>query len=217
MHCWPERKFSCVRKTSATVVVASCLVMLLAAPAFAANADVHIVGGAPNPSSVTINEGDTVTIFNDDSVEHTIFAAGRAQAAIPPGDGHEFGPFQTGGEAGRFDYRVDQNGPAGTIFVQGPAPTTTTTTTRPTTTIAPTTTTSTTTTLPTTTTSESTTTTSSTSTSVESTTTTLAAVQTEPHDKETSNRLAVLGFALLVAGMGGLVIAMQRSRRRRAD
>ena len=215
MHCWPERKFNCVRKSLATIVVAWCLLALLAAPAAAANAVVRIVGGAPNPSTVTINEGDTVTIFNDDSVEHTIFAAGRPQATISPGDGHEFGPFQTGGEAGRFDYRVDRNGPAGTIFVQGPAPTTAPPTTRPTTTTAPTTTT-TTTTLPATTTSTSTTTTS-TSTTVESTTTTLAAVQTEPRDKETSSRLALLGFALLVAGMGGLFIALGRSRRRRVD
>ena len=206
-----------MRKTSATLVVASCLVALLAGPAHAANADVHIVGGAPSPATVTINEGDTVTFRNDDDVEHTIFALGQPQAApIPPGGAQEFGPFRTGGEAGRFDYRVDRNGPAGTIFVQGPPPTTTPPTTRPSTTTAPPTTATTT---PTTTTTTTTapTTTSATSTSVASTTTTQVASQTEPRDKDTTNRLAVLGFALLVAGMGGMVIALGRSRRRRVD
>jgi plastocyanin len=208
-------QLNCVRTSSAVAVAVSCLLIFLAAPANAATAEMHIVDGAPNPAQLTVDDGDTVMFFNDDDVEHTIFAAGRAYGdPIPPHGSELFGPFSTGGERGTFAYRVDENGASGAVIVRGPAttspPTTTappraTTTTRPTTTTASTATTATTATTSTTTT-----------TTVESTTTTGAVIVTTPGKKDSSNILAVLGVALLVAGIGGLVIALERGRRRRA-
>ena len=208
-----------MRKTVWTVVVASCLLTLLAAAsATAATTQVHIAGGAPNPAEVTIDEGDTVTFFNDDNVEHRIFALGQDQSGpIAPGSSLDVGPFQTGGQGGRFDYRVDQNGPAGAILVREPAtsPTSSTTsTTKPTTTTAKPTTTS------TTSTTTSTSTTVATTATTDTTTTTTTAVpvaQSDAKKKDSTNILAVLGVALLVAGIGGLIVAMQRSRRRSAS
>jgi plastocyanin len=207
-----------VRKPLATVAVASCLLMLFTAPARAASATVTIGGGgAPSPAQVTVDEGDSVTFFNGDNVDHAIYALGQNQSGpIAPGSSLDFGPFQTGGQGGRFDYRVDQNGPAGVIVVRGPGASTTTTVKPTTTTVKPTTTTATTapttttTTLATTTTSETTTTTTSTT-----TTTTVAAASSGKKD-DSPNVLAVLGFALLVAGIGGLIVATGRSRRRRS-
>jgi hypothetical protein len=40
-------------------------------------------------------------------------------------------------------------------------------------------------------------------------------IQSESPNKDSSDVQAVLGFALLVAGIGGLVVALERSRRRR--
>ncbi|MEY2422228.1 MAG: hypothetical protein QOI95_2295 [Acidimicrobiaceae bacterium] len=202
---WPTDHY--VRKLFAVVFVTSCLSAFLAAPAGAASTDVHIVGGAPSPSQVTVNEGDTVTFFNDDDVEHTIFAAGQPRGGpIAPHTGAEFGPFETGGERGTFAYRVDENGPAGTIFVQGPATSTSSSTS---TTRAPTTTTvtTTTTTAPTTTTAA----------PVASTTTSTTVVVVQPGapKQDSSNLLAVLGGVLLVAGIGGMVLVLERSRRQR--
>jgi plastocyanin len=203
-----------VRKAFAIVAVASGLLLLLAAPASAATTTVHIVGGAPNPAEVTIDEGDMVTFVNDDDIEHRIFAAGQPRGdPIAPHTSADFGPFQTGGQKGTFTYQVDQNGSAGTIFVRGPAPSTTpstTPTTRPTTTTAQPTTTATSTTVATTT-----STTLATTTSASSTTTTLLAVQSDSKKKGSSNVLAVVGFALLFAGVGGLIVAVGRSRQRR--
>ena len=198
--------------------MASCLLTLLvAAPATAANTQVHIAGGAPNPAEVTIDEGDTVTFFNDDDVEHRIFALGQDQSGpIAPGSSLDVGPFQTGGQGGRFDYRVDQNGPAGAVLVRGPAtsPTSSTTsTTKPTTTTAKPTTTSTTSTTTSTSTTVATTATTDTTTTT-TTTTAVPVAQSDAKKKDSTNILAVLGVALLVAGIGGLIVAMQRSRRR---
>jgi plastocyanin len=206
-----------VRKSLGAIVTAFCLLMLFTAPARAASTTVTIGGGgAPNPAQVTVDEGDTVTFFNGDNVEHAIYALGQNQSGpIAPGSSLDFGPFQTGGQGGRFDYRVDQNGPAGVIVVRGPGASTTTTTKPTSTTAKPTTTTTTTaptttaTTLATTTTSETTTTTTSTT-----TTTTVATASSGTKD-DSPNILAVVGFALLVAGIGGLIVAMERSRRRR--
>lgn len=187
-------------------MVAIFLVTLAPTPAAAATAEVHIVGGAPDPAQVFVDDGDTVTFLNDDDVAHTIYAAGQPRGnPIPPHTGAEFGPFQTGGQRGTFAYQVDQNGPAGTIIVRGTATSTSSTTTtlpvisttRPTTT--------TTTTAPTTTT--------TTSTTEQPTTTTTAAGRVTAHKKESSTVLAVLGFVLLVAGIGGLVVVVTRSRR----
>jgi plastocyanin len=201
---------TCVRKTPAIVVVASCLLTLLATPASAATTEVHIVGGVPNPREVTIDEGDMVAFVNDDNVEHRIFAGGQQRGdPIAPGTSENFGPFQTGGQKGTFAYSVDDNA-SGTIFVRAsvPAPSSTTTTSTPATT--------TTTTQPATTTSTTTTTTSTTlptTTTVASTTTATVAVQPDAKKKKSSNPLAVIGFALLVAGVGGLIVATERSRR----
>jgi hypothetical protein len=41
------------------------------------------------------------------------------------------------------------------------------------------------------------------------------AAQPDSKKKDSSNVLAVVGFALLVAGIGGLIVALERGRRRR--
>lgn len=204
-----------MRRSIAATAVAACLVALFAAPARAADHTVHIQGGAPNPAHLTVADGDTVVFVNDDGDAHTIFAAGAPRGdSIPPGGTGDFGPFETNGEGGTFAYQVDDGGASGAIVVPKSAttpPPTTPPTVRPTTTTVPATTTTTTTTTPPTT------------TSVPATTTTTAptfdskvVVPNPPRKKDSSNVLAVLGFALLAAGLGGLVIAVERSRRRRA-
>ena len=190
----------------------TCLLVFLAAPAHAATAEMHIVDGAPNPAQLAVDDGDTVMFFNDDDVEHTIFALGQPQAVIPAHDRTTLGPFEPAGA--RFDYRVDDGGAPGVIVVRGPdapppsppPPASTTTTTPRTTTTAP----------PATATTEDTTTTTSTSTTVAAIdSSTSVAADPKAGKKDSSNLLAVLGFALLAAGVGGLVIALERSRRRR--
>jgi hypothetical protein len=162
-----------------------------------------------------------VTFVNDDDVAHAIFAGGvqRGETIPPHGVGGPFGPFQTGGSRGRFDYRVDRNGPAGPIIVDpagAPAPSTsttasTTTTTRPTTTstspfatattAAPTTT--------TTTTIATTATTAATATASGS-----VGVKSSGRSDDASKRLAVLGVALLAAGLVGLILVTGNRLRR---
>ena len=79
------RLFRADRRPLAVVVAATSLIVLFAGSAHAAAGSVHIVNGAPNPSSLTVNNGDTVTIFNDDDVAHAIFANGAQQGpSIPP-------------------------------------------------------------------------------------------------------------------------------------
>jgi plastocyanin len=99
-----------------------------AAPASAAQFDIHISGGAPSPSTLTIDPGDTIVYVNDDDVSHTIFADGRPQDdPIPPGgQSNQFGPFDAGGQQATYGYRVDATGPSGTIILRGTVPTTTT-------------------------------------------------------------------------------------------
>jgi plastocyanin len=53
---------------------ALALLLLVAAPVIAANAAVSIAGVAFNPSSVTIDVGDTVTWTNNDGLPHTVTA-----------------------------------------------------------------------------------------------------------------------------------------------
>jgi plastocyanin len=203
-----------VRRTFATVAVAPFLVVLLAPSAQAANAQVHIVGGAPNPAQITVDDGDTVSFVNDDNVEHAIFAQGvQRGATIPPHSTSEpFGPFQTGGQQGNFTYQVDRSGPSGTIVVRGPVTTSTTATTQPTTTTSP----YATTVVPPSAAPE---------TTVPETTTTLSSAS--PVDgvtvksgrkDDSSSRFAVLGLVLLVSGIGGLIlVAASRRRRSRQD
>jgi plastocyanin len=190
--------------------VAACLLTLLAAPAVAANAEVHIVGGAPNPAEITVDSGDLVTFFNDDDVEHTIFAAGQPRGdAIAPHSGAEFGPFDTGGERGTFAYRVDQSGPAGVVIVRGQATTSAPASTAPASTAPPETT------ATTTTVTAPTATTGAAPTTVAFDSSTTVTNEVKSGGKDSSNLLAVLGFALLVAGIGGLVVVLERTRRRR--
>lgn len=208
-----------MRRSLAVVVAATSVAVILCGSARADTGSVHISGGAPQPSSITVNSGDTVVIFNDDDVEHAIFALGQQQgAAIAPHAGEEFGPFNTGGTAGRFDYRVDRDGPAGVIFVR--ATTATTATTRPTTTtrltttsttIAKTTTTATTI-APTTTTAATTTTTAASSATAGTDGTIVVGQDTS---KKKSKGIAAVGFLLLLAGLGGFVLLAVTARRRR--
>jgi plastocyanin len=189
--------------------VALCLLALLAAPANAATAEMHIVGGAPNPAEITVDEGDSVMFFNDDDVEHTIFADGQPYGdPIRPHGNELFGPFETSGQGGTFAYQVDAGGASGTVIVRGPAATSSSTTA----TSAPPRTTTTSTTVPATT--EATATTATTLAGIDSST--AVAAGPKSGKKDSSNVLTVIGFALLAAGVGGLVIAMERSRRRRA-
>jgi len=205
-----------VRRLLAVVVAAIALVVLNSGSARAEAGSVRIQDGAPNPASITVNSGDTVVISNDDNVEHTIFALGAPQGPpIAPHGAEEYGPFNTGGTAGRFDYRVDSDGPAGVILVRATAATTTSRpTTTTSTTIARTTTTSTTTTIATTTTTSTTSTTTTTSSSA-STDSNSTVVVGQDTGKKKSKGLAALGFLLLLAGLGGFVLLTVTSRRRR--
>jgi plastocyanin len=202
-----------VRRIFATVVVASFLVALLAPPARAANVQVRIANGAPTPTQVTVDDGDTVSFVNDDDVGHAIFAQGvqRGETIPPHTTSGPYGPFQTGGQQGNFEYQVDRNGPAGTIVVRGPVTTTSTTTTQPTTTTSPF---ATTVVPPSTepqTTALATTTTLSSASAIDGVT-----VQSGRTD-DSSNRFAVLGLVLLVAGIGGLILVAGSRRRRSSD
>jgi len=191
-----------------------------AAPLAAAPAEVHIVGGAPNPQQLTINDGDTVTFVNDDDVPHSIWAAGqqRGRTIQPHTRSDTFGPFQTAGQGGRSEYTVDQNGAPGSIVISGaPAPTTAPTTT--TTTTAPTTTT--TTTVPTTTTTA--TTTSTTTTTTKPTTTSTApttssssgapAGDTSNDDTPARTWLGWAGLVVALVGIGNVIRVLARPKQ----
>ncbi len=81
------------------MVAATSVVLLCAGSARAAAGEVHIVNGAPNPSSLTVNDGDTIIIFNDDDDAHAIFAKGQQFGpSIAPHTGGEYGPFNTGAQ-----------------------------------------------------------------------------------------------------------------------
>jgi plastocyanin len=126
--------------THRLLVVAVILAVSVAstAPASAASFDIHIIGGAPSPSTITIDPGDVIVFVNDDGVSHTIFAQGRPQDdPIPPGGrSNEFGPFEAGGDQAQFAYQVDASGPSGLIVLRGTAATIATTA-PPTTSLAP--------------------------------------------------------------------------------
>jgi plastocyanin len=198
-----------VRRTFATIAVATFLVALCAPSARAANVQVRIANGAPTPTQVTVDDGDTVSFVNDDDVGHAIFADGvqRGETIPPHSTSGPYGPFQTGGQQGRFDYQVDRNGPAGTILVQGPVTTTSTATTQPTTTTSP----FATTVLPPAT--EPETTAPATETLSSGSGVNGVTVQTGRKD-DSSNRVAVLGLVLLVSGIGGLILVAGSRRRR---
>lgn len=202
-----------MRRLLAVVVAATAVVALTSGTARAATGSVHIrPGGAPDPPSLTVNDGDTVTIFNDDDVAHAIFALGQQQGpSIAPHSSGEYGPFNTGGTQGRFDYRVDSNGPAGVIIVRTRAATTSTTRPPTTTTTVATTTTTSTTVAPTTT---STTIIITTTTTTSAPSTTGVVVVGQDTGKKKSNGLAVIGFMLLLAGLGGFVLLTVTARRR---
>ena len=116
-----------VRRAFVTLLVIAFAVAAPVPQSYAAGAEVHILNGAPNPSELTINEGDTVTFVNDDDVSHAIFEDGTQHGTTiePHTRSVPFGPFETGGQDGRADYTVDQNGAPGSIFVRGSNPTTT--------------------------------------------------------------------------------------------
>jgi len=189
----------------------------------AAPAEVHIVNGAPNPQTLTINDGDTVTFVNDDDVPHAIWAAGqqRGRTIQPHTRSDTFGPFQTAGQGGRSEYQVDQNGAPGVIVINGAASTTqppppptepaTTTTLATTTTAVPTTTT--TTTAPTTTTTKPTTTSTSTT-----TTTTIASSSAAPDattDDDSPSRawLGWAGLAVALIGIANVIRVVTRPKK----
>ena len=201
-------------------VVGSWLGRADAATSAAAQADVHIVNGAPNPQTLTINDGDTVTFVNDDDVPHSIWAAGqqRGRTIQPHTRSDTFGPFQTAGQGGRSNYQVDENGASGVIVI---SETPTTAAPPPPSTTAPTTTTTaatTTTALPTTTTTTSTTTTTRPTTTSTTTSTTVASSGAAPgstSDDDSSSR-AWLGWAGLVValvGIGNVVRVVLRPKK----
>jgi plastocyanin len=208
-----------VRTTFVYLALIALAVASASTRAYADSADVHIVNGAPDPQSLTVHDGDTVTFVNDDDVPHAIFAGGeqRGHTIEPHTRSEPFGPFDTAGQGGRSDYQVDENGAHGVILIQSASSTTASTTT----TAAPTTTT--TTTKPTTTTTKPTTTTAkpSTTTTAPSTTTTT----TRPPSSSTNGRkgqsgpssvwLAVFGGVLVLVGIGNIVRVMLRPKHRR--
>ncbi|MEY2434089.1 MAG: hypothetical protein QOC92_3814 [Acidimicrobiaceae bacterium] len=206
---WPADR---VRRTLAAVVVASFLVALLAPSARAATAQVHIVDGAPNPSQITVDDGDTVSFVNDDDVEHAIFAQGvqRGETIPPHSTSGPYGPFQTGGQQGNFSYQIDRDGPAGTVVVRGPVATTSTATTQPTTTTSP----FATTVVP------PPTEPATTAAAAEATTTLSFASAVDDvtvpggNKDDSSSRFAILGLVLLVSGIGGLILVAASHRRR---
>ena len=132
-----------MRRPVVILVLIALVLGALAPGASAAGNEVHIIDGAPKPAELTIQEGDTVTFVNHDDVAHAIFVLGeqRGRTIEPHTRSDPFGPFLTGGQGGRSDYQVDQDGAAGVIIIAGPPPSTTSTTTTTTTTTAPTTTT----------------------------------------------------------------------------
>ncbi|MEY2422799.1 MAG: hypothetical protein QOI95_2866 [Acidimicrobiaceae bacterium] len=199
-----------MRRALLLLIVSSLVV--IATPANAANKDVQIQNFSFNPSSVTINEGDTVTWTNKDSVGHTVTADDGSFDTSPtcnntsPEDETCLKPNEpitlTFDTAGTVAYHCKVHSTMhGTVVVKGPATTTTqaTTTTKPATT---------TTTASTTTSTSSTTTTSSSTT----TTTTLVSSFSGPiavNDKGGSSGGSsalplLLGALLIVAGLAGL-------------
>ena len=198
-----------MRRPVVTLVLIALVLGSSAPSATAAGNEVHIIDGAPNPAELTIQEGDTVTFVNHDDVAHAIFVRGeqRGRTIEPHTRSDPFGPFVTGGQGGRSDYQVDQDGPAGVIIIAGPPTTTTSTTT---------TTTSTTTTAPTTTTTKPATTTTTTST----TTTTTAPARSDSSSAAggrgqgtTSPKwLAIAGGALGLVGIANMIRVMTRPK-----
>jgi plastocyanin len=143
---------------------------MIATPASAATKDVTIESFAYNPTSVTVNEGDTVRWTNNDPTGHSVTAddgsfdssdndcspSGTQESCIKP-DSPFTNTFDT---AGTYAYHCRVHGSMhGTVVVKAPATTTTTQAT-------------------TTTTKASTTTTGSTTTSTSSTTTTSSSTTT---------------------------------------
>jgi plastocyanin len=198
-----------VRRFAVTLVL---IALVLGGPmprASAAGNEVHIIDGAPNPAELTIQEGDTVTFVNHDDVAHAIFVLGeqRGRTIEPHTRSDPFGPFQTGGQGGRSDYQVDQDGPSGVIVIAAPS-TTTTSTTR--TTTPPTAVPSTTTTKPLTT--ASTTTTSTTNTTAPTHSGSSSDGGGRGQTTARSKWLAVAGGVLGLVGIGNMIRVMTRPK-----
>lgn len=205
------------------VVAALAAAHLTAASALpalaAATTQVHIVGGAPSPAEVTIDDGDFVEFVNDDDGPHAIFALGDQRGTtIPPHRTSDaYGPFRPENGGNTFPYRIDEDGPEGLIVVRStetstttppespsppasafPSPTAGTTTTTAPSVTSPTPPPPTPTTTPTT---------------RPSSATNAPAPVVVRESKETSPLLAVAGVALILAGTAGLVLGRFRSRR----
>jgi plastocyanin len=202
-------------------VVAAALLFGAAARATAAvTTQVHLVGGAPNPTQVTIDDGDFVAFVNDDDAAHAIFALGEQRgSSIPPHRTSDlYGPFHPEGAGNTFPYRIDQDGQEGLIVVRGTdASTTLPPTSSPSAFPSPTTET----TIPATVTTAPAVTSPTLLPPVTATTTptTTSAIASTPapvvvHEaKKTSSLLAVVGMTLVAAGITGLVYGRIRSRR----
>lgn len=201
-----------------TAIVALALIALAVGSgstvASAAVGDIHIVNGAPDPQTLTVHDGDTVTFMNDDDVPHAIFAGGeqRGHTIEPHTRSEPFGPFDTAGQGGRSDYQIDENGAHGVILIQGATAESTTTTAAPTTTTSrPTTTTA----KPTTTTAPSTTTTAPTTTAARSSSSSTKGGHGQ--SGPSTVWLAVFGGLLVLLGVGNMVRVMVRPKYRRKD
>jgi plastocyanin len=190
------------------------LFVLIPARAEAAEKSVHLAvgGGAPNPSQVTINGGDSVKWTNDDAVPHHIFIdGGDVSGPIATNETFSQSFPDPGDSDATVTYHIDSaSGTPGTVTVKAATTTTTTSTTQPTTTTKSTTTTS----------SSTTTSTSDTTTTSSSTTTTAPnssfsnfsgpiAIQDKGGKSGGSSALPLLlGAFVVVAGLAGLAYWM---------
>jgi plastocyanin len=169
------------------------LLVLAPSPAQAANKTITIaVGGAVEPKSLVITEGDFVTWKNDDFASHEIWVDGTKLKSLDAGA--SFPTTYTFG-AGKHPWGFSKD--AQTYTIESKAPATTTTTAKPTTTTASTTTT----TSPATTAKPTTTSSSTTSSTSSTTTTTLAALAV------TTSKGGGPGAALLL-GLAALAVAV---------
>ena len=103
-------------------------VVVVAGPAGAATRTVTLNGSGPSPRSVTINVGDRVSFFNDDSVSHTVTDnAGpwTFRATLRPGTSAVTPAFSRAGHYGyndAFVVTVFQQNVDGAIEVRSTAP-----------------------------------------------------------------------------------------------
>src|SRR5881275_3090962 len=105
----------------ALILAVMTLALVLAAPASSATVTVSIKRTGFVPKSITINQDDSVTWTNNDTIDHQVVANGGqfASAVLAPGKSYTH-PFHSGGT---FHYHDALHpGLKGTVVVRGAAP-----------------------------------------------------------------------------------------------